>query len=165
MTRRRPDPHDPTTQALRFLDYGLYVVTGRHGDAVAAGSCTWVTQASFEPPLVVVALKADSRLHGLVDASDAFCVNALSSSQVDLAQDFFKPTQQEDHSVNGHPFLDGHTGAPVLRECPAFFECRVVGKLHKGDHTIFIGEVVHAEVREPEAKPLHLRETGWQYGG
>lgn len=165
MTRRRPDPHSEVTQALRFLEYGLYVVTARHGGDVAAGSCNWVTQASFEPPLVVAAIKADSRLHGLIAASDAFCVNVLAAEQVDLAQDFFKPTMQQDHRVNDHPFHDGHTGAPVLEECPAYFECRIVGKLHKGDHTIYVGEVVHAEVRRADASPLHLRDTGWFYGG
>ena len=54
-------------KVLRSFTYGLYVLTAKDGDEVAAGTVNWVTQASFQPPLVAVGLKRDSHLHALVE--------------------------------------------------------------------------------------------------
>ncbi|HEY9752303.1 MAG TPA: flavin reductase family protein [Coleofasciculaceae cyanobacterium] len=43
-------------------------------------------------------------------------------------------------------------------------ECRVVGSVEQGDHTVFVGEVIAAGVHR-EGDPLLLETTGWQYGG
>src|SRR3989442_15935471 len=66
--------------------------------------------------------------------------------------------------MNGFSFGSGVTGAPVLVDPPAWFECRVVETLFRGDHTIFVGEVVAAGVRRNE-EPLTLRKAGFAYGG
>jgi flavin reductase (DIM6/NTAB) family NADH-FMN oxidoreductase RutF len=44
-------------QTLRLLNYGLYVVTAADKDGVAAGSVNWLSQVSFQPPLVMAAIK------------------------------------------------------------------------------------------------------------
>ncbi|MCK6529792.1 flavin reductase family protein [Myxococcota bacterium] len=166
MGDRRPNAKDPVTQALRMLEYGLTVVTGRAGDAVAGGTCNWLTQASFSPPLVVAAIKSRSLLHALVSEGGAFCVNLLAEGQEDLARAFFRPSRHEGAVLNGHPFRDGaETSCPVIEGCPAHFECRVVDVVARGDYTIFVGEVVSAGASDPHARPLALRPTGWVHGG
>lgn len=166
MGGRRPDARDPVTQALRLLEYGLTVITGRAGEAVAAGTCNWLTQASFTPPLVVAAIKRESLLHAVVGEGRAFCVNLLAEDQKDFARDFFRPSRQDGAILNGHPFRDGdETGCPIIEGCPAHFECRVVDVVERGDYTIFVGEVVSAGAPDPHARPLHLRSTGWVHGG
>jgi flavin reductase (DIM6/NTAB) family NADH-FMN oxidoreductase RutF len=57
------------------------------------------------------------------------------------------------------------TEAPVLDEVPYWFECRVTDKVTGGDHTIFVGEVIGAGVRDAARVPLNLRSTGMNYGG
>ena len=38
---------------LRMIPYGMYVLTAKgKDDAVAAATVNWVTQASFQPPLI-----------------------------------------------------------------------------------------------------------------
>src|ERR1700739_4843577 len=65
------DPNAKKT-ALRMIPYGMYVLTAAHADGrVAAATVNWVTQASFEPPLVVVGVKADSGAHALTKATRA----------------------------------------------------------------------------------------------
>ena len=61
-------------------------------------------------------------------------------------------------------FSSGVTGAPIIKESPAYWECRVVGVLEQGDHHVFLGEVVEAGVNG-EAPTLLMRDTGWNYGG
>ena len=57
--------------ALRMIPYGLYVLTGETaGGRVTASTVNWVTQASFEPPLVAVGVKVESNAHAIVVFSD-----------------------------------------------------------------------------------------------
>jgi flavin reductase (DIM6/NTAB) family NADH-FMN oxidoreductase RutF len=151
---------------LRLLSYGLYIVTAADGNDFAAGSVNWLSQASFEPPLVMVAIKKDSGLHALIDRKSTFAVNVLAASQQDAASAFFRPTEIQDGRLNGYAFEAGpKTGAPLLHDLPAWFEARVTDTVKRGDHTIFVAEVIGVGLRDPEAEPMALRDTGWSYGG
>jgi flavin reductase (DIM6/NTAB) family NADH-FMN oxidoreductase RutF len=153
-------------RALRLFTYGLYVMTAANSDEVAAGTINWVSQASFTPPLIMVGVKADSHLHQLVEQSGLFALNILGHDQKAMAQDFFKPSKREGMLLNGHPFTFGQAShAPVFPECPATVEAKLLHAVKAGDHTVFVAEVVEAEVRQPEAKPLEMWDTGWFYGG
>ncbi len=158
--------------ALRMIPYGLYVLTAESKAGTAAATVNWVTQASFTPPLVAVGIKADSNAHAIVKESNAFALNVLGKGQQPLAYTFFKPAERQGSTISGEPCRPGTTGAPILVNAPAFVECRVVATVEKGDHSIFVGEVVDAGVsRPPEGRPddatLWLRELGDKvfYGG
>lgn len=159
--------------ALRMIPYGLYVLTAQGKDgAVAAATVNWVTQASFSPPLVVVGVKTDSHAHPLIKETKAFALNILGKGQGPLAFTFFKPAQREGDKISGEPFRAGTTGAPILQNAPAFVECRLVDTVERGDHSIFVGEVVEAGVaKAPEKRAddatLWLKELGESvfYGG
>ncbi|HEY8498745.1 MAG TPA: flavin reductase family protein [Limnochordales bacterium] len=153
-------------QVLRKLTYGLYVLTAAHQGELAAGTVNWLSQASFSPPLLMVGVKADSRLHALVERSGAFAVGILGAHQKDVAQAFFRPTTVEGDRINGHPWRPGPaTGAPILTELPAWLEARVTDAVKRGDHTVFVAEVVEAGLPDPQARPLEMWDTGWFYGG
>lgn len=153
-------------QTLRLLTYGLYVLTAADGEDVAAGTVTWLSQASFSPSLIMVGVKADSGLHAIVEQSGAFAVNILAAGQQDVASAFFRPSQVEGNRLNGFVFEPGpDTGAPLLVDLPAWFEARVTDAIKRGDHTVFVAEVVNAGLRDAEAKPLVMWDTGWSYGG
>lgn len=151
-------------KVLRLIPYGLFVATSRADQKFGAGTINWVTQTSFAPPLVVAAIKADSSLNEVITASRAFALHLLGKNQKDLATAFFKGAQPEGDTLNGFRFESGVTGSPILLDAPAWFECRVVEELRRGDHTIFVGEVVEAGSRRDE-EPLTLRDTGFFYGG
>ncbi|MCS7142324.1 MAG: flavin reductase family protein [Aigarchaeota archaeon] len=153
-------------RVLRLLTYGLYVLTTRHGDEISASTVNWVSQASFTPPLLMLAIKRGSRTHELIERSNTFVLNILGSDQKDVAQSFFKETTVEGNRINGLPFEPGPiTGAPVLTELPAWVECKVRSAVKDGDHTVFVAEVVEVGLRRPNAKPLVMWDTGWFYGG
>jgi len=154
-------------QVLRMIPYGLYVVTARDGERVAAGTVNWLSQASFQPPLLMVALKADSQLLAVTLAAGGFGVNLLKRGQKDLAAAFFRPARLEEGRLNGYTFEHGpHTQAPLLLDAPAWVEARVTDTVERGDHTVVVAEVVDVGMREePLPSPLLLSETGWAYGG
>ncbi|HKW95147.1 MAG TPA: flavin reductase family protein [Methylomirabilota bacterium] len=159
--------------ALRMIPYGLYVLTAKgKDDAVAAATVNWVTQASFAPPLLAVGVKTDSHAHALIKESKAFALNVLGKGQQGMAFTFFKPAARDGQTVSGEPFRWGSTGAPILERTPAFVECRLVDSVERGDHSVFVAEVVEAglakdvEGRADDAT-LWLKDLGPNvfYGG
>jgi flavin reductase (DIM6/NTAB) family NADH-FMN oxidoreductase RutF len=163
---------DAKKTALRMIPYGLYVLTAESPKGAAAATVNWVTQASFAPPLVAVGVKADSHAHAIIKESNAFALNVLGKGQQAMAFTFFKPAQREGSTISGEPVRAGATGAPILTNAPAFVECRVVGSVEKGDHSVFVGEVVEAGVsKAPDGRAddatLWLKELGEKvfYGG
>ena len=158
---------------LRMIPYGLYVLTAAHADGrVAAATVNWVTQASFEPPLVAVGVKADSHAHALIKDTQAFALNVLGKGQQALAYTFFKPAERQGGTISGEPFRPGTTGAPILTNTPAFVECTLEGTVEKGDHSIFVGRVVEVGLAKPpegraDDATLWLKDLGEKvfYGG
>jgi flavin reductase (DIM6/NTAB) family NADH-FMN oxidoreductase RutF len=140
---------DAKKTTLRMIPYGLFVLTAAGKDGrMSAATINWVTQASFAPPLVAVGVKADSQTHGLIDESKAFVLNVIGKGDNNLAFTFFKPAAVAGNTIGGEPFrLGAEVKAPVLDKAPAHIECRVVDAITRGDHTLFVGEVVEAHVR------------------
>ncbi|HZQ57851.1 MAG TPA: flavin reductase family protein [Acidimicrobiales bacterium] len=152
--------------ALRAINYGLYVLTAIDGDEVGAAGVNWLTQASFDPPLIAAAVKSDSDSHAIIERTGAFAVNVLGEDQLDIGKAFFRTTTVEGDTLNGYRFERGaETGAPLLVDLPYWFEARVTDTIKRGDHTVFIAEVVNAGVRDDSVTPLLLRSTGMNYGG
>lgn len=150
--------------SLRMIPYGLFVVTTRHGDEVGAATINWITQVSFQPPLVALGMKADSTTLAHAKSSGHFAVNVLGAGQKDCAFAFFKPTQVEGNRLSGYEVEAGSTGAPLLLDAPAWFECRLTDVVERGDHHVVVAEVLDAGVRR-ESAPLTLAECGVFYGG
>ena len=135
---------------LRMIPYGLYVLTAAHADGrVAAATINWVTQASFEPPLIAIGVKADSGAHSLIKDTKAFALNVLGKGQQGLAFTFFKPAEKKGDTISGEPFRPGTTGAPILTNLPAFVECTLEATVEKGDHSVFVGRVVEVGLAKP----------------
>lgn len=159
--------------ALRMIPYGLYILTAEGKDGkIAAATVNWVTQTAFQPPLVVVGVKADSGAHTIIKESKTFALNILGKDQKGQAFTFFKTLEREGNSIGGEPFHKGSLGAPIFENVPAFVECKLLDTIEKGDHSIFIGEVQDAGVKaQPSGRPddvtLTLKDLGDKvfYGG
>jgi len=151
-------------QALRMITYGLFVATSRDDSGPAAGTINWISQSSFTPPLIMVAIKADGALHRALTASRKFIVHVVANDQKELATAFFRGAELSGDRLNGYRVETRPDGIPLLVDPPAWFECRVVNDVRGGDHTVFVAEVIEAGVRR-DAQPLTLRDTGFFYGG
>lgn len=166
------DPNAKKT-ALRMIPYGIYVLTAEAADGrVAAATVNFVTQTSFDPPLVAVGLKADSGAYALVKETRAFALNMLGKGQQGAAFAFFKPADKQGDKISGEAYRKGSTGAPILLSAPASVECKVVEIVARGDHHLVLGEVVEATLaKAPEGRPdlaiLHMADLGPNvfYGG
>jgi flavin reductase (DIM6/NTAB) family NADH-FMN oxidoreductase RutF len=152
-------------KALRLFSYGMYVMTSRGKHGYGAGTVTWLSQASFKPPLLMAAIRRDSKLFACLSETRVAAIHVVASGQESIAQKFFSPTKVSDDRMNGEPFRTGKTSAPVLKNFPAYIECEVREIVDNGgDHAVVVMEVVEAEFREA-VKPLVLAESPWQYAG
>ncbi len=148
-----------------MLHNGMYVMTTRSGERSCAATVTWVSQASFRPPLIMAAVRKDSRIFGCLSESRIAALNILTHAQLDLARKFFLHTPGQHGSFDGERFADGVTSAPVLQSASAYVECRVCRILDDvGDHAVVVMEVVHARCRQ-NARALSVAESPWKYGG
>ncbi|CAA9419887.1 MAG: hypothetical protein AVDCRST_MAG01-01-2191 [uncultured Rubrobacteraceae bacterium] len=153
------------SEILKTIPYGFYItgVVGADGEANGFTTC-WVSQVSFEPQQVVVAVRKDQHTHELMEQGGVFSLNFLDTEQEDLANRFTRPLAPENGTVGGAAYVKGETGAPLFEDAFAHLECRVVGKMEAGDHTVYLGEVAAANLRRP-ADILTDLDTPMEYGG
>jgi flavin reductase (DIM6/NTAB) family NADH-FMN oxidoreductase RutF len=152
-------------ETLRLLTNGVYILTSRNGDDYGAATVTWVSQVSFQPPLVMAALRKDGNVFRCLRASGVAVLHIVGADQQDLAQKFFSTTKESDGFLNGEPFTEGKTFAPILKNLSAYLECKLVDTCEDyGDHAIVILEVVEAGNRGVVA-PLVVNDSPWKYGG
>ncbi len=152
-------------RTLRLISNGMYILTSRWGDNFGAATVTWLSQASFKPPLLMAAIRTNSNVFRCLSESRLAAVHILGCDQKEVAQKFFFPTTAGEGTINGEPFIDGSTGMPVLPNTPAHIECSVIRVLNDlGDHAIVVLEVLEAECRM-RVRPLTIADSPWEYGG
>ena len=150
-------------QSLRMFSYGVYILSSVNEGEYCVSTITWVSQASFEPPMISVCIKRNSASYEIVKKRGEFILHLLGDNQKELASTFFKPTIFENEKLNGQEFSLANN-LPLLKDIPAYIQCKVVEILENGDHPLFLAEVVDAKINN-NSDPLELRKTGWTYGG
>ena len=151
---------------LRKIPHGLFIcgVKDDETNDVNGFTASWVTQGSFTPPLVVMAVRSEGSSHEIIKNTGKFSLNVLKSDQKDLAAVFFKPQKALGGRFESVEFIIGEFGLPILVDSVGGVECKVVGNVMYGDHTVFVGEVLSAYLNN-DVDSLNLNSTGWNYGG
>lgn len=156
--------------ALRCLSYGLYAIGARHegpdGPSQNAFLANWLSQVSFDPPLVALSVDRGAWSWPLIEASGVFSVNVLATGQRALAGALGRSRHKVGDKLRDLPWRPGPaTACPVLHEhALAFLECRLRAVHPAGDSQLLVAEVVHAERLRPGA-PLTMAETGFHHAG
>ncbi|HEX7117527.1 MAG TPA: flavin reductase family protein [Longimicrobiales bacterium] len=151
-------------RVLEWFTYGLYAIGVRRGDEFNAFTANWVTQTSFEPPMVAVAVENDGASVGMMRETKAFSVNVFEAGQRREAGRLARPYARAPQKIDEFGYREGATGVPVLTDALGYVECRIVAEVATGDHTLFVGEVVEAGVCR-EGEPLTIEAAGFTYAG
>ncbi len=142
---------DKFRQVMGNFATGITVVTTLDQDGKPYGlTVNSFTSVSLAPLLVLICL--DNRLSGFQAFNDSkrFGVSMLSEHQEDLSRMFAKKDLERPDSI----YFEGKLGMPLLWNSLAVMECETVAMYPGGDHTIFLGEVLTAEVLEAGKNPL-----------
>ncbi len=151
-------------EALRLFTYGLYAVTTGDATRWNAFTANWLSQVSFEPPLVAVSVENASVSLPIIRATGHFAVNVLTAEQRELAGTLGKSLAKHPGKLEGLTRGTGEAGCPVLLEAAAWVECQVESELAAGDSTLVLGRVVGAQVQRRE-DPLTMRAAGFKHAG
>jgi flavorubredoxin/flavin reductase (DIM6/NTAB) family NADH-FMN oxidoreductase RutF len=157
-------------KALGRLSGGLYVVTARQGEGPEARSgamvASWVSQASFDPPGLTVAVAKDRAIETLMQVDDRFVLNILrQDNHQQLLRHFLRRFPPGADRFAGVNTLDGvASGGPVLGDALAYLGCRVVQRMEGPDHWIIYAVVEQGKVADTEATTaVHHRKVGNHY--
>ncbi|HEU5163768.1 MAG TPA: flavin reductase family protein, partial [Thermoanaerobaculia bacterium] len=126
---------------------GVTVVTTEAGGVPFGMTVSAFSSVSLVPPLVLVCIEKSARIHEAIPKAERFAVNVLRAGQEALSNKF--ASRGEDR-FEGVRVREGKLKVPILEESLAIVECRLHASLPGGDHTIFVGEVVAAEISEGE---------------
>ena len=154
-----------THNVLERLACGLHALTVKHDGEEHGMTASWVSQASFHPPMIVVAVENRAKAVGMIRDAHHFALSVLRAGQRDVAEKLGRASAGAPNKLKGIKTKPAPTsGVPVLADALGWVECRAVATLPSGDHTLVLGEVLEAAVEHQDAEPLTLREAGLEYG-
>ena len=142
------------------LSLGVYVVGAAHDEQRDAFTAAWVMQVSYNPLLLALSINPQHATYPLVKDSGAFTVSVLKQGQLELARRFGTRSGKEHDKLAGVRWHPGRTGAPVLDEALAYFDCEVTESLPSGDHELVVGHVIDGRVLDANGTPMSYAETG-----
>ncbi len=144
-------------QALSQFAAGVTVVTTLCADGTPRGlTVTAFCSVSLDPPLVLVSIDNRSEAHDGF-AEGLFAVSVLAEGQEDVSRRFAMPGTEK---FTSGECLIGASGLPLIPDALAHLTCRVVTAVPGGDHTVYLGQVEDARVRE--GRPLVYHGRGYR---
>lgn len=129
--------------AFGQMTYGIYALTTAVEDNINGMIASWVSQVSYDPPLIMVAVHPNRYSHQIITQGKCFALHVLPKDPKDFLKRFKGPDPMAKFS--DIEWKKGKTGSPILRDCIAWLECEVVSSYDPGNHTLFIGKVVAAQ--------------------
>jgi flavin reductase (DIM6/NTAB) family NADH-FMN oxidoreductase RutF len=155
-------------RVLWKMPSGLYVVGARAGERRNGMTLNWATQVSVEPKCLAISVEQAAFTHELIAESGAFVLNLIDREDRAIVRKFTKPVEVDAaaRTMNGFPYHDGRTGAPILDQAVAYLDCEVRQQVAVGHYTVFIGEIVDTGFQKDEETPLlRMEDTKMSYGG
>ena len=142
-------------RALYKIGYGLYVVCSRKEDRLNGQIANTVFQITSEPPTIAVSINKNNLTHEFIKKSKVFTVSVLSQdTPLPFIGHFGFKSGRDIDKLEGINYKTGDTRAPVVTDNTlAYLEAKVIQEIDAGTHTIFIGELVEAEVLK-EGEPM-----------
>ena len=136
---------DALRRVMSQFSSGVTIVTAlRHGIKHAM-TATAVCSVSLTPPLILVCVSHSSRFHEAITEADGWCVSLLTADQERLARHFANKGRDLLSQFDQVPHTPSPmSGTPLIDGALAWMECVTYAQYDGGDHTIVVGELVHA---------------------
>jgi len=152
-------------KAIGRISGGLYIITAKKGEVTGAMLASWVTQASFDPPGLTVAVAKDRAIESLLRVGDVFVLNILEEGKYQaLMKHFLKRFPPGSDRFAGINTQIAANSCPILGEALAYLECEVISRLECSDHWVVYSQVSKGRVSNPEGlTAVHHRKVGNYY--
>lgn len=152
-------------KALGRISGGLYIITAQKGEVSGAMLASWITQASFKPLGLTIAVAKDRAIESMMHVGDKFVLNVLEEGNYQtLMKHFLKRFPPGADRFAGVKTQSATNGSPILTDALAYMECEVVSRMELTDHHIVYATVDNGRVSNPDALPaVHHRKVGNHY--
>lgn len=151
-------------QVLRTFTYGLYAVSCSNAGEENIFTANWLTQISFDPPLVALSIENTSKSLPMILQSRKYTINVFRSGDRELAGILGKSALQHPHKLTNISFHLGDNGCPILDDALAWVACEIRHTAEAGDSTLVISEVVDVGMMA-DGQPLTMAEAGFRHAG
>ena len=136
---------------------GVTVATVLDGEGAPHGlTVSSFTSVSLDPPLVLICLGHAVTMIDAFRAASHFGINVLSAEQREISDRFARKGCDRFDALR---WERGATGVPLLPGAIAQIECATSQRVTSGDHDIFVGRMVRANVMEGD--PLLYYSSGY----
>jgi flavin reductase (DIM6/NTAB) family NADH-FMN oxidoreductase RutF len=151
---------------LRMFSYGLYAVSAEHQGERGIFTANWLSQVSFDPPLVMVSIERESATLPLIRDSGRFAVALFAGDQRELAGDLGRPRARTGDKFSAYDLevLNTAQGEPVLASALGYLVCQIESETSAGDSIVIIGEVIEAGLLNA-GEPLTMKAAGFRHAG
>jgi len=152
-------------KALGRISSGLYIITAKRGELTGAMVASWVSQASFKPLGVTIAVAKDRAIESLMQVGDRFVLNVLAEGRhLPLLKHFLKRFPPGADRFAGIKTYPAGNGSAILAEALAYLECEVASRMECSDHWIVYSTVQDGKVSDVEGlTAVHHRKVGSYY--
>ncbi|HEY9691614.1 MAG TPA: diflavin flavoprotein [Oculatellaceae cyanobacterium] len=152
-------------KALGRISGGLYIITAKKGEIKSAMLASWVSQASFEPLGLTIAVAKDRAIESLMQVGDRFVLNVLEEGNYQpLMKHFLKRFPPGADRFAGIKTQPAENGSPILVDALAYMECHVMSRMELSDHHVVYATVDTGRVSKPDAlTAVHHRKVGNYY--
>ncbi len=156
---------DRTEQALGRLVGSLCVVTTKQEELKGAMLASWVSQATFNPPGITVAVAKERAIESLLHTGSNFVLNILQQGKhLGLMKQFLKPFAPGEDRFLGVAIEETANGCPILTDALAYLECRIANKMECGDHWLVYATAEKGKLLQSEGvTAVHHRKSGTHY--
>jgi 3-hydroxy-9,10-secoandrosta-1,3,5(10)-triene-9,17-dione monooxygenase reductase component len=154
-----------TKRSLGQMIKGVQVVAARHDGVTRAFTSHWVTQISFEEPIVLSSVSPKHDTYPLMVASGGFTVSLLAEDQVREGQYFSYPGRKFNYVA---PEFIEHDAQdrPFVPNSIAWLMCETFDRIERFDHDLFLAKVIDVrEGRLGEPPLLYSARHGWRRTG
>lgn len=151
-------------QVLRTFTYGLYAISCANEGEVNIFTANWLTQVSFDPPLLAVSVENITKSLPMILRSRKYTVNVLRSGDRELAGKLGKSALQHPDKLANISFHLGLNDCPILDDALAWVACEIRNTVEAGDSTVLIAEVIDVGMLG-EGQPLTMNEAGFRHAG
>lgn len=161
-------PQQPATlveQAMGRVVGSLCVLSAKQGDISTGMMCSWVSQATFNPPGLTVAIAKDRDVESLMHSGGKFVLNILSENNYqDYVRHFRKTFAPGEKRFNSFPTETASNGCIILTDALAYLECSVNQRMECGDHWVIYATIDDGKLLKPNAvTAVNHRKSGSYY--
>lgn len=153
---------DAIGAALGRIPSGCGILAVRHQREATGVLVSWFQQASFDPPVISVAVKKGRYVEKLLEESHQFVLNLIGEDPTALFKHFGKGFEPDEDAFVGLNPQETPFG-PMLPSAIAGLGCEVADTMEAGDHRLYLGRVKAALGDAGKQPYVHLRRSGLSY--